>query len=258
MHIKDLCNLGRGHTAHLQHLNRFIDRDHLPRHTCQVPGILVMAEQSTSELSEPGIYVALTHSTLSPTAIMDRVRSPEAGAIVLFAGTTRNSFDARAVLNLCYQSYKPLALRTMVSIARSIKADHSLKGIAIVHRLGTVPIGEESILIAVSSPHRKEAWLAGEECLEKVKDRVEVWKLEKFEDDEGGVWRANRDGVMGQRVEAGDEARNITSQLHGDGEGEHQEDSGVPDNAGPVIRPRRLGEKGHGAVVHSLTKASTK
>jgi molybdopterin synthase catalytic subunit len=69
-----------------------------------------------------------------------------------------------------------------------------------VHRLGVVPIGEESILIAVSAPHRQAAWRAGEEALEECKARVEVWKLEEFGDGEG-VWRANRDGSIGHRVD---------------------------------------------------------
>lgn len=87
----------------------------------------------------------------------------------------------------------------MMDIAKSVRAKHSLKGVAMIHRLGTVPIAEESILIAVSSPHREAAWRAGEEALEECKSRVEIWKLEEFEGDEG-VWRANRDGAAGQRV----------------------------------------------------------
>lgn len=87
----------------------------------------------------------------------------------------------------------------MMGIAKSVLDKHSLKGIAMIHRLGTVPIGEESILIAVSSPHRQAAWRAGEEALEECKSRVEIWKLEEFEGEEG-VWRANRDGATGQRV----------------------------------------------------------
>jgi len=97
-----------------------------------------------------------------------------------------------------------------------------------VHRLGVVPIGEESILIAVSAPHRQAAWRAGEEALEDCKARVEIWKREEFEGEEG-VWRANRDGAMGQKV------------------------SDTPPDiplAGPVIRPRVLGERGHGPVVN--------
>lgn len=87
----------------------------------------------------------------------------------------------------------------MLSIASTLHAEHELKGIAIVHRLGTVPIGEESILIAVSAPHRQAAWRAGEAALEACKERVEVWKREEFEGGEG-VWRANRDGAGGVRV----------------------------------------------------------
>ena len=78
-------------------------------------------------------------------------------------------------------------------------ARHGLKGIAMIHRLGTVPIGEESILIAVSAPHRQAAWKAGEEALEDCKKHVEVWKREEFEGEEG-VWRANRDGIAGQKI----------------------------------------------------------
>ena len=86
-----------------------------------------------------------------------------------------------------------------MSVAKAIAEKHSLVGIAITHRLGRVDIGEESILIAVSSAHRQASWRAGNECLEDVKARVEVWKEEWFAD--GGVWRANRDGAAGVPVQ---------------------------------------------------------
>lgn len=158
-------------------------------------------------------YVALSEGPLDVAAIMQRVRSPKAGANVLFAGSTRDNFNGRAVATLRYAAYEPRALQTMRSIAAGILIKHSLTGIAIVHRLGPVPIGEDSVLIAVSAPHRKEAWLAGEECLEQVKERVEVWKQEVFEpaaadstangneakDAKEGesVWRANKDATLG-------------------------------------------------------------
>jgi molybdopterin synthase catalytic subunit len=105
------------------------------------------------------------------------------------------------VKDLEYSAYAPLAVRTLHSIAKSVKEKHGLQGIAMVHRLGVVPIGEESILIAVSAPHRQAAWRAGEEALEECKARVEVWKLEEFSDGKG-VWRATRDGVKGELVDA--------------------------------------------------------
>lgn len=86
-----------------------------------------------------------------------------------------------------------------MSISKAMLEKHSLTSIAMIHRLGTVPIAEESILITVSSPHRQAAWRAGEEALEECKARVEVWKKEEFEG-EDGVWRANRDGAPGQKM----------------------------------------------------------
>ncbi|KAI1163557.1 Molybdopterin biosynthesis MoaE [Nemania serpens] len=153
-----------------------------------------------NEISEDGCYVALTHHHLQVQETMDRVRSPEAGAIVLFAGTTRDNFAGKPVKELQYSAYAPMALKTMLSICKDILARHGLKSVAMIHRLGIVPIGEESILIAVSAPHRQAAWRAGEEALEECKKHVEVWKREEFEGEEG-LWRANRDGAPGQIIE---------------------------------------------------------
>ncbi|KAK4069064.1 hypothetical protein Trihar35433_5643 [Trichoderma harzianum] len=153
------------------------------------------------EMSEDGCYVGLTHDYLNIQQAIDKVRSPAAGAIVLFAGTTRDNFAGKPVKELQYTAYNKLALRTMLAICKDILSKHGLKGISMIHRLGTVPIGEESILIAVSSPHRQAAWRAGEEALEACKSRVEVWKKEEFEGEEG-IWRANRDGAMGQKVDS--------------------------------------------------------
>ncbi|KAJ1335677.1 molybdopterin synthase catalytic subunit [Microdochium nivale] len=156
-------------------------------------------EAGTTELSEQDCYVCLTYDHLNAQNVIDRVRSPKAGAIVLFAGTTRDNFGGKAVKELQYSSYGQLALRTMMSICQAMLRKHSLTSIAMIHRLGTVPVAEESILIAVSSPHRQAAWRAGEEALEECKARVEVWKKEEFEGEEG-VWRANRDGAAGQKL----------------------------------------------------------
>jgi len=186
-----------------------------------------------SELSEDNCFVALTHDGLDAKVMMDRVRSPKAGAIVLFAGTTRDNFDGKPVKELQYTSYEPRALQSMLTICRAVLNKHSLTSIAMIHRLGVVPIGEESILIAVSSPHRQAAWKAGEEALEECKAKVEVWKKEEFGGDEGGIWRANRDGAVGVRIE-----------------GNQKESQPAIGSHGPIIRPRVPGERGHGPVVH--------
>ncbi|KAI9675064.1 MAG: Molybdopterin synthase catalytic subunit [Caeruleum heppii] len=149
--------------------------------------------------SGPAITVSLTPLPLSLDTATTCVKSPKAGAIVLFAGTTRDSFENKPVSSLSYSAYVPLALDTLLTIARAVHAKHELTAISITHRLGTVPIGEESIIIAVSAPHRQAAWKAGEAALEECKERAEIWKMEQFED--GGVWRANRDGQKGEKLD---------------------------------------------------------
>lgn len=149
-------------------------------------------------------------------------------------GTTRDNFDGKPVKELQYTSYEPRALQTMLSICKAVREKHSLTSIAMIHRLGVVPIGEESILIAVSSPHRQAAWRAGEEALEECKEKVEVWKKEEFGGEEGGIWRANRDGAVGVRIDQGE-----------------KENEPLPGPHGPILRPGRPGERGHGPVVHS-------
>jgi molybdopterin synthase catalytic subunit len=156
-------------------------------------------------LTDENIYLELTYDTLDTTTILSHVSSPSAGANVLFLGTTRDSFNNRAVSQLSYTSYAPLALKTLTDIARETKcsfATDSAAGsptgvvaISIAHRLGVVPIGEASIAIAVSAGHRGSAWKAAEALLESCKERLEVWKREEFvgERPEDGEWRANKD-----------------------------------------------------------------
>jgi molybdopterin synthase catalytic subunit len=146
------------------------------------------------------IHIELTPHALNSLSCTRFVRSPSAGATVLFIGTTRDTFNNLPVSSLAYTSYAPLAIATLYAIASSLITKHELTKIAIVHKLGECPIGEESIVIAVSAPHRQAAWRAGEEALELAKEKAEIWKLERFEGGEG-VWRANRDGVMGVKVE---------------------------------------------------------
>ncbi|KAF1838742.1 Molybdopterin biosynthesis MoaE [Decorospora gaudefroyi] len=150
----------------------------------------------------PTIHVELTPHNLDTLSATRFVRSPSAGATVLFIGTTRDSFANQPVSSLSYTSYAPLAISTLYRIANEILTKHACTKIAIVHKLGECPIGEESIVIAVSAPHRQAAWRAGEEALEETKEKAEIWKLERFEGGEG-VWRANRDGKMGFRVDGG-------------------------------------------------------
>ena len=118
--------------------------------------------QSLTSSTNPRIHVSLTYSPPSLTTATNAVRSPHAGGIVTFTGTTRSTFgppgSERPVATLSYSAYAPLALRTMLTICEEVYAKHDLMGIYMVHRLGEVPVGEDSIVIAVSGKHRGECW----------------------------------------------------------------------------------------------------
>jgi molybdopterin synthase catalytic subunit len=141
------------------------------------------------------IHISLTYNPLDAQEYLRFTRSPTAGANVLFLGTTRNNFDNRPVSRLSYSAYPALALKSLHMIAEDVRRKHSLEKVAIVHRLGEVKVGEESIAVAVSSGHRAAGWAGAEEILERVKARAEIWKREWFADTgevEEGVWRANK------------------------------------------------------------------
>lgn len=141
------------------------------------------------------VHVGLTYDHLNTQSYLSFIRSPAAGANILFLGTTRNSFDSRPVTRLSYSAYPALAIRTLFAIASDVREKHGLEKVVIVHRLGDVPVEEESIAVCVSSGHREEGWKGAEECLERVKERAEIWKREWFGDGkvEEGAWRANQD-----------------------------------------------------------------
>ncbi|PGG96666.1 molybdopterin synthase catalytic subunit [Blastomyces parvus] len=170
--------------------------DHHPNSATPLPAHLNPANYpQTRHIADANIHLELTYTPLDPTRSLAHVRSPHAGANVLFLGTTRSTFDNLPVARLTYTSYAPLALRTLEKIARDAVAKYQLLGISISHRLGEVAVAEESIAIAVSAGHRGPAWRAGEEVLEHCKAAAEIWKREEFVGAaEGeGEWRANQD-----------------------------------------------------------------
>jgi len=146
---------------------------------------------------------SLTFAPIHPHNVITSVCDDGAGATAVFIGTTRNSFKGKTVTRLEYQAYSKLAVKTIAGIVRETTALFSrsetdspvsaLIRCAVHHRLGVVPVGEPSIVIAVSSPHRKEAFIACERILEEVKRRAQIWKREYYEgeDDSTAEWKAN-------------------------------------------------------------------
>ena len=136
----------------------------------------------TNEIrDEPaGHFFALTRGPIDAAAIAAGVLRGEDGAVVRFEGVTRNNSGGRRTLYLEYECYEPMAISKMAQIGRDLASSHAVGRIAIVHRLGRLEIGEASVVIAVSAPHRKPAFDAALEGINRLKRLVPIWKKEHF------------------------------------------------------------------------------
>ena len=123
----------------------------------------------------------LTDEPLSLDAVVREVASDGAGAVATFLGTVRNRSRGRDVLYLEYEAYEGMAEETMASLARDLSGRHELVAVAMHHRVGRVEIGEPSVAIAVSAPHRAAALAACREAIDTLKRTVPLWKKEVYE-----------------------------------------------------------------------------
>ena len=126
--------------------------------------------------------VSLVHGAIDAAAVLAAVASDAAGANVLFVGTTRGITDGLVTRSLDYEAHEPRAREVLARLRDEAVARFGLEACAIVHRLGTVPVGEASVAIAASAPHRREAFAATEWLMEQVKRVVPVWKREEAAD----------------------------------------------------------------------------
>ena len=128
----------------------------------------------------------LTGDPLDPAALTSLVENPGCGAVVTFVGTVRRDNEGRDVDYLEYEAYPGMAEAKMAEIGDEIRQRWGLTEVAIVHRLGRCEVGEASIVIAVASPHRREAFEACHYAIDRVKEIVPIWKREVWKD--GAVW----------------------------------------------------------------------
>jgi MoaE-MoaD fusion protein len=133
----------------------------------------------------------LSDEPLSLDRVVDEVRSGEAGAIATFTGTTRNNARGRNVVHLDYEAYEGMAEAVMEEIATSLLDRYELCAIAIHHRVGRVSIGETSVAIAVSAPHRADALSACRDAIDELKERVPLWKKETYEGGEEWIGKGS-------------------------------------------------------------------
>lgn len=126
---------------------------------------------------------------------------PSCGAVATFVGITRDNFQGKRVARLSYEGYVPMAVRELRQLCGEAVTTEfpSVARIAAVHVLGDCPVGNASVILAASSPHRTEALHCTEFLINQLKARIPIWKLEVYEGDQGRVWKENVEWHEGKR-----------------------------------------------------------
>jgi molybdopterin synthase catalytic subunit/molybdopterin converting factor small subunit len=153
-----------------------VNQRYAPRET-------VLAEGDEVAVIPPvsGGAFLLSDEPLSLDRVVEEVRDERAGAIATFTGTTRLTSRGRTVLHLDYEAYEGMAESVMAEIGEEVRRRYDLCAVAIHHRTGRVGIGETSVVIAVSAPHRADALAACQDAIDALKERVPLWKKESYE-----------------------------------------------------------------------------
>jgi molybdopterin synthase catalytic subunit len=133
----------------------------------------------------------LVDGPLDISAVMREVEDPEAGALASFVGTVRRRSRDRDVLHLDYEAFEEMAEPMLARLGDELTARHGLCAVAIHHRLGRVEIGEASVVIAVSAPHRSAALDACREAIEMLKTTIPLWKKEVYAGGEEWIGRGS-------------------------------------------------------------------
>ena len=133
-----------------------------------------------------GHFFAITRDVIDGRALVERLQQPSDGAVVTFDGVTRNNTKGRATRYLEYECYEAMAIQMMARIGREIAGAGQISRIGMIHRLGRLEIGEASVVVVATSPHRRAAFDAALEGINRLKKLVPIWKKEYFAD--GEVW----------------------------------------------------------------------
>jgi molybdopterin synthase catalytic subunit len=124
----------------------------------------------------------LTNDTIDVASVLQRVHTAAAGAVVLFLGTTRESTGGRQTASLDYQCYGDMAARKLSELEAEARRRWPITECCVVHRVGLLEPGEVSVAVAVSTPHRSDAFEAGRWLIDTIKTEVPIWKCENWSD----------------------------------------------------------------------------
>lgn len=126
------------------------------------------------------VHAEVTRSALDVGALLERVGSSGDGAVLLFLGTVRDHNEGRRVERIAYEGYEPMARELLLGLAKQAQERFGLSRVAVEHRLGELEVGEVSVAVAVSSPHRAEAYEGSRWLMTELKRTIPVWKEEGF------------------------------------------------------------------------------
>jgi molybdopterin synthase catalytic subunit len=144
----------------------------------------------------------ITEETLSVDAVVSRLEDPAVGAIAAFVGVVRGTTDGRDVLYLEYEAYPEMAEETLRQIGDEIRARwQTIHGVAIVHRVGRLEVGETSVVIALSAGHRPEVFDALRHAIDRLKEIAPIWKKEVWTD--GAEWRSEMTAAAAEQPRDG-------------------------------------------------------
>ena len=135
--------------------------------------------------------IAITTEPIDAQAVEATVHHPGAGAVLTFSGVTRDNFDGRSVTGLHYDAYVEMAESEMAALRDQVTARWPGARVAMVHRIGALTVGEVSVVISVSAPHRDEAYQASRFAIDELKAKVPIWKKEHYADGNAD-WKANK------------------------------------------------------------------
>jgi molybdopterin synthase catalytic subunit len=131
--------------------------------------------------------IRLVDEEIQPARFLGEARLASCGGVVVFLGTVRSPSNGREILGLVYESYRDMALMVMERISEESLSRWDLGRVVVIHRLGNLSVGEISLMIAVSSPHRRNAYEASRFILEEIKQEVPIWKKERWAGGEAWV-----------------------------------------------------------------------